>query len=79
MDDFRQEDEISELLQQSLIHNHVQSSSHNVQVLQNDEDFEVVTSTPKFLENLPPRDSCKRGEALCQMDWELAFDGEGTQ
>ena len=42
---------------------------------QDDGAFEVVISRPRLSENLP---KVSRSEALCQLDWELHWDSDGT-
>jgi len=71
-DDIRPDDEIGDLIHKSLL------PGPNLEVTtghQDDGAFEVVISRPRLSENLP---KVSRSEALCQLDWELHWDSDGT-
>merc|ERR1712038_359499 len=71
-DDIRPDDEIGDLIHKSLL------PGPNLEVTTGHPDdgaFEVVISRPRLSENLA---KVTRSEALCQLDWELHWDSDGT-
>ena len=62
---------MANLLQQSILGQHWEVRTSHVQ---DAGEFEVVTETEKFLDQLIVP---SRGEPLLQMEWEQSFDDEG--
>ncbi|XP_040574815.1 TBC1 domain family member 17 [Lepeophtheirus salmonis] len=67
--EIRPEAEMAEIIQRTL-------NTSNFEVTDEvDAGFEVITSRPKLMVNLP---EVSRSDPLCQLDWELHFNDDGS-